>query len=80
MNEQIFSLVAFTEDGIIIVYTTELHTRYADSRLKTWVRRRLRKLEEYGDVISDFKVYKGDSETSEFADCRDLEPIYLDIS
>ena len=77
MNEQIFTLVAFTEDGIIIVYTIELHTA---SRLKTWVCRRLRKLEEYGDVITDFKVYKGDAEQSKFADCRDLEPIYLDIS
>lgn len=80
MNEQIFTLVVFTEDLTIIVCTSKPYKRYRDSYLKSWVRSRLRELEEYGDIIRDFKVYKGNGETSKFVDCRDLEPIYLDIS
>ena len=78
MNGQIFSLVVFTEDGSITVYTSKPYRRYRDSYLKSWVLRCLRELEKWGDIINDFEVYKGKS--NDFADWYDLEPVYLDIS
>lgn len=78
MNEQIFTLVVFTEDHTIIVTKSKRYKQYRDSYLKAWVRRRLRELEEWGDIIKEFEVYKGES--NDFADWYDLEPVYLDIS
>lgn len=78
MNGQIFTLVVFTEDLTIIVKTSKPYKRYRDSYLKSWVLRFLRELEEYGDIIRDFQVYKGKS--NDFADWYDLEPVYLDFS
>ena len=78
MNGQIFTLVVFTEDHTIIVTKSKPYKQYRDSYLKAWVRRRLRELEEWGDIIKEFEVYKGES--NDFADWYDLEPVYLDIS